>query len=127
VFLLAVEVLDRETVERQRRIGVHPAAHRFERDLQQLGAEPRLRLLPAREQDLHLLAPRVDRVVALILVVLQRRVVPHSVRELAERLGQAERVEQLRGALSKRPFQRGVLADPAVELLVRLLPTRSSW
>ena len=67
---------------------------RLERDLQQLRIEPGLRLLPAREQNLHLLAARVDRVVALILVVAQRREIPDAIGELPELFRQFERIEQ---------------------------------
>ena len=94
--------------------------------LQQLGIEPRLGLLPAREQQLHLLAARVDRVVALVLVVLERREVPHAIRELAELLGQPERFEQPLGSLRQRALQRGVALDALLELAVRGRPSRPS-
>ena len=102
VLLLAVEIFDREAVKREVDGLVHPAAHRLQRDLEQLRVEPRLRLPPFREQDLDLLALRVDRVVALILVVLKRRVIPHAMRELSEILRQAERLEEAVRSLRER-------------------------
>ena len=69
VLLLVIQVLDREAIDGEVGVRVHPAADGLERDRQQLRVEPGARLLLPREQDLHLLAPRVDLVVALILVV----------------------------------------------------------
>ena len=65
-------------------------------------------------------------VVALIFVVLQRRVIPHAIRQLPERLRLAERLEQRRGALSQRAFQLGVFVDAGLELLVGGVPRRPS-
>ena len=76
------------------------------------------------EQNLHLLAPRVDLVVALILVVLQRGEIPDLVRELADVVGQLHRREQSLGALRQRALQRGVGADFRFELVVGGLPLR---
>ncbi len=91
------------------RVGLRdPLADGLDRNLQQLWIEPGLRLLPAREQDLNLLPPRVDRVVALVLVVTQRGEIPHTVRELSERFGEPERVEQTLRAARQRALQRGV-------------------
>ena len=56
-------------------------------------------------QDLDLLATAVDVVVALILVVLERRVVVDPVRQLAERVLRAERVQQRRAA-ARRAYPR---------------------
>ena len=78
--------------------------------------------LEPREQDLDLLPLRVDGVVALILVVLQRREIPDAVGELAHRLGQAERLEQLVGPAGERALERGVGLDVGFELLVGTLP-----
>ncbi|MGC4085302.1 MAG: hypothetical protein QM736_25065 [Vicinamibacterales bacterium] len=69
VFLLAVQVLDGEAVDGESGIGRHPGLHRRERNGEQFGVEPRGRVRGLREQDLHLLPPRVDLVVPLILVV----------------------------------------------------------
>ena len=81
VLLLVVEALDREAVDGQRLVGVHPAADRLHGNREQLGIEPGGRLLVSRKQVLHLLASRVDRVVALILIVVERREVPDAVHQ----------------------------------------------
>ena len=86
VLLLPVEVLDREPVDLEVACLIHPLAHAVQRNLQQFGVEPGLGLLPAREQDLDLLSPGVDGVVALVLIVLKRRVVPDAIGELAQLL-----------------------------------------
>src|SRR5205823_8313766 len=91
MLLLAIEVLDREAVQLQPLRLIHPAADRFERNPQQFRTEPGLRLLPLREENLHFLSAGVDRVVALILVVLQRREIPDAVRELAKLFRKRER------------------------------------
>ena len=122
VLLLPVQVLDREAVEAQLGALIHPLPHGLERNLEQLRAEPRLRLLPPRKEDLHLLPPRVDRVVALVLVVLKRWVVPHAVRELAELFGEPKRLQQRLGSLRERALQRRVSIDARFELLVRGIP-----
>ena len=49
----------------------HPLLHGGQRDGEQLGVEPGAGLARPREQDLDLLSPGVDLVVALVLVVLQ--------------------------------------------------------
>ncbi len=98
VLLLAVEVFQREAVHGEVRPRVHPRLHGGERNLEQLGVEPGARLAPLREQDLHLLPLRVHGVVALVLVVPQRGVVPDLVFELADRVGRHERRDQRVGA-----------------------------
>ena len=122
MFLLAVQIFDRESIEAERLDLVHPAADRLERDLQQLGIEPRLCLLQPREQDLHLLAFRVDVVVPLILVVLERWVVPDTVRKLAELVGEAEGVEQPLRALVEPALQCRVLLDTPFDRPVTFFP-----
>ncbi len=122
VLLLAVEILEREAVHRQGRLRVHPRLDGRQRNRQQLRIEPRARLAGLREQDLDLLAPGVDLVVALILVVLQAREVPHLVGELADVVGQLHRGEQAVGALRERALQRGVGGDLGLELVVAALP-----
>ena len=99
VLLLVKQALDRKAIDGEFGVPVHPAANRVERNRQQLRVEPRARLLLPGEQDLHLLAAAVDLVVALILVVLQRREVPDLVREGAHLVHRRERVEQRRPAL----------------------------
>ena len=84
VLLLPIEIFDRKAIDRELRVLRHPRLHRRQRDLQQFGIEPRARLRDLGEQNLHLLPPRVHLVVALILVVLQRREVPDLVRELPD-------------------------------------------
>ncbi len=122
VLLLAVEIFDREAVDRELRAGRHPALHRRQRNLQQLGIEPGRRLRRLGEQDLHLLPPRVDLVVALVLVVPERREVPHLVFELADLVAQPQRGEQPLAALAERSLKRRERGDLPVELVVRRLP-----
>ena len=122
VFLLPVEILDGETIEREIRVVVHPLPDRVERNQEQLGAEPRLRLLPFGEKNLDLLAPRVHAVVALIFVVPERGEIPDAIRQLPEGLGEAERGKQAFGPLRQRALQRRIPVDPRVELLVARLP-----
>ncbi len=89
VLLLPVEILESETVHRQRRAGVHPLANGRQRNLQQFGIEPRRGLRGLCEQNLHLLPLGVDLIVTLILVVPERRVVPDLVLELADLVASA--------------------------------------
>jgi hypothetical protein len=114
VLLLPVQILDREAVEPQRLASsIHQRT--VSSGTAAAPVEPRLGLLPARKQQLHLLPSRVDRVVALILVVLQRREVPHAIRELPELLGQPERFEQPPRSLCQGPLEGGVLLDALLE------------
>ena len=122
VLLLPVEIVDGEAVEPQRLERLHPAAHGRVRDREQLRVEPGLGLFPSRKQQLHLLPPRVDGVVALVFVVAQRREIPDAVGELSELLGHAERRDQRLGPLRQRPLERGVAIDPGVEAREALLP-----
>ena len=69
VLLLPVEILERETVQSQRRAGGHPLLNGRQRNLQQLRIEPGSGLRSFREQNLHLLPLGVDLIVTLILVV----------------------------------------------------------
>jgi hypothetical protein len=55
--------------------------------------------LPLGNQQLDPLAAGVDGVVTLILVVLQRRVIPDLVAQLAERISIAQRFEELLGTV----------------------------
>ena len=129
VLLAAVEVFELEAVEGEaagavglNRIRVHPLVDGGERHLQQLGLEPRARLLPAREEHLHALALGVDGVVALVLVVAERRVVPDAVGELAELVLQAQHGEQRGGALRQRALQARQAVDELAQLVAGLLP-----
>ena len=122
VFLLAIEILDRKAIQPQRLGGVHPAADGRQRNLEQLGVEPRLGLLPPGKENLDLLPFRIDGVVPLILVVAQRREVPDPIRQLSEVFRQPERVEQPIGSSGERALQRGVALDAGLEALVAGLP-----
>src|SRR4029453_17613715 len=104
------------------RRGRHPLPHGRERQLQQLGPEPRRRLLPFGEQQLHALPARVDGVVALILVVLQQRVIPDLVTQLAELVAILDRAEQQAAALRQRALVLLVGLDAAIELVEGALP-----
>jgi hypothetical protein len=84
VLLFVEERLDGEAVDREGLVGLHPGPDRVDRDGQDLGVEPRTRLLLAREGNLHLLPSGVRLVVALVLVVVERRVVPNAVAEGAD-------------------------------------------
>src|SRR5207302_9507223 len=64
VLLLPVEILDRKSIQRQLTALGHPLLYGRQRNFQELGIEPRARLSRLREQNLDLLPPRVDRVVA---------------------------------------------------------------
>ena len=102
----------------------HPLLDRRERNLEQFRIEPGARLTRLGEQDLHLLTPCVDLVVALILVVPERREVPDFIRQLADRIRQLERVQQPLGSQRECPLKRRVLCDLALELVVRGFPAR---
>ena len=116
VRLLPEHVLDREPVEGQVGRLLHPLAHGGQRQAQQLGIEPRGGLPPPGNQQLHALAPRVHGVVALIFVVLQRRVVPHAEGELAQRVAVTECSQQALGPLRQRPLVDLVGLDAALEI-----------
>ena len=124
VLLLTVEILDGEAIHGEIAVFRHPLLDRRERDLEQFRIEPGARLTRLGEQDLHLLAPRVDLVVALILVVPERREVPDLISQLADRIRQLERVQQPLGSQRERPLKRRVLRDPGLELVVRGFPAR---
>lgn len=122
VFLLPEQRFDHEAIERQPAVGIHPAAQRLEWQREDLGVEPRRRLPPLCEQQLHLLAPGPDLVVALILVVREGREVPHLVGQLAHGVALAQRVEQRRGAAGERTLARAVGLDAPFQVVIRLAP-----
>ena len=122
VLLLAVEILEREAVDGELAALAHPLLYCLQRDLEQLGIEPRARLVRLRKEDLHLLAACVDRVVALILVVFQRREIPDLVCQLPDVVGEPHRREQTIAAGRERSLERRVVANLPVELIERLLP-----
>ncbi len=124
VLLLAEHLLDRKPVQGEVRAAVHPLADRRQRDREEFRAEPRGRLLPARHERLHLLATTVDLVVALVFVVLQGRVEIDLVGELPEVVVQAVGREQLVRPLPERALERGVFADPALQLAQGGFPVR---
>jgi hypothetical protein len=122
VFLLAIEFLEREAVEGERRQLVEPRADRVARNRQQLRIEPRRGLTPLRQQHLDALTPRVRVVVARVFVVAQRAVVIDLVGELTERVAGLERFEQRRGTVGQRALAAGVGDDLLVQRLIRLFP-----
>ncbi len=122
VLLLPIQLLDRKAVDRQLGVRGHPLLNGRQRNAQQLRIEPRRRLAALREQNLHLLAFGVDFVVALVLVVLQRREVPDQVFELADLVGEHERAQGACRGRSPACPQRGVLRDLLVERVVGALP-----
>jgi hypothetical protein len=124
MLLLAVEILDCEPVHRKSAIRRHPLLHRRQRNLQQLGIEPCARLARLREEDLDFLTPCVDRVIALVFVVFQRREVPHLVGQLSDVVGESHGRQQGVRSLRERSLQRRVCADLRVELVEGLLPLR---
>src|SRR4029079_705524 len=85
--------------------------------------QPRSRLLPFREQELDALTPRVDGVVTLIFVVLQRRVVPDPIAQLRKRITILQCEEQLIGSLRKGPLIFLVSGDAAIQFCERGLPS----
>ena len=90
------------------------------------GLNQELGLLLAREQDLNLLPSRVDLVVALILVVLQRRVVPDPIAERAHAIHRPERVEQRLRTAGQRALPRLEAVDRRIEFAIARLTTRPS-
>ena len=122
VLLLTIEILHRKPVDRETRLLAHPALHRRERHLQQFRIEPGRGLGLLCEQDLHLLAPCVDLIVPLVLVVPQRREVPHPVLELSNLIPKLQRRQELARTIAQGTLQRGKARDLAVELFVRPLP-----
>jgi hypothetical protein len=122
VLLLPVEILDGKAVDRELGVGVQPLLDGRQGDLQELGVEPRARLVRLGEQNLHLLTAGVDLVVALILVVLERGEVPDLIRELADVVGQLHRRQQSVGAFGQRALQSGVGANLPLEVVVGPLP-----
>ena len=122
VLLLPIQVLERETVDRQLGTRGQPGADLRQRDLQQLGIEPRRGLRRLGEQNLDLLSACVDLVVALVLVVPKRREVPHLVFELADLVAEAQRRQQRLAPLAKRSLECRERIDLPVELGVGRLP-----
>ncbi len=114
--LLPEQVLDHEAVDGQRRRLVQPGTERGEWNPQDLRVEPRGRLLPPGHEQLHLLPAGVDGVVALILVVLQRRVVPDLVGELSQPVAVLEGLLQDVGPLGQPALVARVPGDGRVQL-----------
>ena len=124
MLLLAVQVFEREPVHRQIGAAGHPCLDGWQRDFQQLRIEPGAGLTRLREQNLDLLPLRIDLVVALILVVLQRREIPHLVGKLSDVVGQLHGGEQLLRTLRQRPLQRGIRGNLLFQFRVRRPPGR---
>ena len=116
------ELFQGKPIHRQRRTLRHPAPHLFERNLQQLRAEPGGRLRILGEENLDLLLFRVDLIVALILVVPERGEVRHLVLELTDIVAQLQRRQQVRRAAGERALKRRELGDLGIELRVGRLP-----
>ena len=104
VLLLVKQRLDRKAVKRERRVTFHPLPDGVERYGEQFRVEPGAGLMLAREQNLHLLSSRVDLVVALILVVAQRRVIPDAIAEHTHAVHRAESVKQCLRTTGQRPL-----------------------
>ena len=122
VFLLVEEAFDGEPVQRQIRVCVEPSANRLERNGEQLGVEPRARLLLPGKQNLHLLPASIDVVVPLILVVLEGRKIPDAVARGAHLVHRPKRREQLFGALCQGPLHCAERVDGRLELFVNVGP-----
>ncbi len=122
VLLLPVEILDGEAIDRELGVPRHPLLDGGQRNGEQLRAEPGAHLRELREENLHLLAPGVHLVVALVLVVLQRDEIPDLVGQLADLVRQLVGRQQLIGTLGERALQGAVGGDLQVELVVRALP-----
>src|SRR5262249_5531414 len=99
-----------------------PGANSLDGDRQQFGIEPGACLLLPGEQNLHLLAPCVDLVVALILVVVQRREVPHTVTERPHGIHRLEGGHQSLSSLSQRSLKSRKRRNRFVKLRVRGVP-----
>jgi hypothetical protein len=122
MLLLVKQALDRKPVDRQVRLAIHPSANRVERNGQQLGVEPGARLLLLGEENLHLLAAGVVLVVALILVVPERRVVPDAVAEGSHFVHGTKCVEEGIGSRRQRPAPLCKGSDGVVEPAVAAQP-----
>ena len=124
VRLLPVQILDRETVQRQRLGLLHPAVHHRQRQREQLGVEPRRRLAPQRQQVLDALAAAVGGVVALILVVVEGGEIVDAIGQLAEGVTILERGEERRGPRGQRAAPGGQRLDAGFERGAARLPVR---
>src|SRR6185503_16452688 len=88
----------------------------------QFRIEPRRGLRRLGEQNLDLLALRIGLVVALILVVTQRREVPHLVFELSDLVAKNQRRQQRVCSVDECAAQRAKGVNLAVKLSVGSLP-----
>ncbi len=122
VFLLVVSTLDRKAINREVRVRAHPRPHRRELDAEQFRREPRPRLSRLREENLDFLPPRVGRIVALILIVVEASVVPEFVRKLAKIILEAKRLQEAVGTLGQRAPDVRIARKPFVELGKPRLP-----
>ena len=84
--------------------------------------EPRAGLLLAGEHDLDLLPLGVALVVALVLVVVERRVVPDPVAQRTHFVHRAQRGQQIRGAVGQRAAQPRERLDRLLEPAIRPAP-----
>ena len=127
VFLLVVRTLDRESVRRQFRVAMHPGPHGRERDAKEFRGEPRARFRGFCKKDLHLLPPRIRGVVTLVLVVVQPRVVPDPVGELAKIVAESKSLQQPLRALLQACRAARRTRTTSARILRGLPPTRPSW
>ena len=120
--LLPEQFLNRKPIQGQIGQFVHPAPHLVDGQLKQFRVEPGRRLLPPRQQQRDPLLSGIDLVVALVLVVLQHRVVVDAVGQLAQRVAIAVHPQQLFAPLRQRAFVRGVPGDALVQCTEALVP-----
>src|SRR5687768_305107 len=116
MFLLVICAFDRKAIHSEICVCRHPLAYGRQRNDEQLRREPRSGLRGLREENLDLLPPGVRRVVALVLVVRQSRVIPDAIRQLAEIVAQSKRLQQPLRSLCQRAAQLGITGQHALEL-----------
>ena len=135
VLLLVKQALDGKPVDRERRVR-RPSTPRIVSSgmASSSGIEPGARLLLTREQNLHLLPTGVDLVVPLILVVVQRGVVPDAIAERAHLVHRRERRQQrlrarceraLKPSRTRRSPRRASRSSPASRSSRRQMALRS--
>ncbi len=120
--LATVGVEDGETVDRELRRGVDPAAHGLLRHGQQLGREPRHRRAEASERRLHALQTRRHVLVARVGVAPQLRVSINPILEHADLVEAPVGREQRLRAVLKRALAGGKHVHALVHLRQRGLP-----
>src|SRR5262245_33272800 len=122
MFLLVKQTLDGEAIHGEFAVRIEPGSDRLDGDREKFGIEPGACLLLLGKQNLHLLASRVDLVVALILVVMQRREVPDAVAERTHRVHRLEGANQPLRSLPQCSLKTRKGRNRLVELCVRRVP-----